>query len=125
MNFYTVFLALNILFLLGTCVWFRVDHASNRDRFAKLTREELVDDLQWQYSLRSNLLLWSCLLATYVLYLGQEDGLLMIFAGFSMINIVTDSIYRYERAPGFSIATRGHQIACGVIVVATIVRKYL
>lgn len=125
MNLYTAFLALNILFLLGTCVWFRFDHASNRDRFAELTRGELVDDLQWQYSLRSNLLLWSCLLAAYVLYLGQEDGLLMIFAAFSMINVVTDSIYRYERAPGFSIVTRGHQIACGVIIVATIAQKYL
>ena len=169
----TVFLSLNITFLFGTAVWFRLDHASGgrrrgsgrygqqRRRFQVttnqlpqsssssllsqplpssssspgndtnnnnnnntvqsdnnpplLTVEVVEEDIMWQYSLRSNLLLFGCTLASYLLYIGESQFLLICFAGFSILNVVTDVVYVYDNVPLFIKVKKGHQVASIVI----------
>ena len=117
----SVFLALNIAILVGTAVWFRFDHASSSRRFQDETEDTLVAEVMWQYSLRSNLLLFGCALASYLLYIDEIKFLLVCFACFSILNIVTDSVYRYEGSPIFTKVKKGHQIAAGVICVVSII----
>ena len=111
----TVFLGLNIAFLIFTAVWFRLDHATSDVRFQALLPDTLIDEVMWQYSLRSNLLLFGCTLAAYLLYIGETGFLLACFAGFSILNIVTDAVYIYDEVPLFSKVKKGHQIAAVVI----------
>jgi hypothetical protein len=120
-TFLIVFLALNIAFLVGTAVWFRVDHASSSRRFTALMQDSLMADLMWQYSLRSNLLLWGCAMSAYLLYIGEALFLLGMFAAFSVLNVVTDHFYQYPDAHIFTKAKRGHLIAGVVIWIVTIV----
>jgi hypothetical protein len=114
-SFFYVFLALTIAFLAGTAFWYRFDHAISSRRFNDLPEATLVEQVKWQYSLRSNLLLWGCVLAGYLLQIGEVGFLIACFAGFGLLNIVTDHIYRYESVAVFSKVKTGHQIACGVI----------
>mmetsp|Transcript_12525 Transcript_12525/g.30248 ORF Transcript_12525/g.30248 Transcript_12525/m.30248 type:complete len:136 (+) Transcript_12525:2241-2648(+) len=118
----SVFLALNVAFLLGTAVWFRLDHASSAGRFQALLADTLIDEVMWQYSLRSNLLLFGCTLAAYLLYIGEIGFLIACFAGFSILNIVTDAVYVYDEVPLFSKVKKGHQIAA--IVLCTVAVLY-
>lgn len=86
----TIFLWLDVAFLLGTAIWFRLDHARNKSRFQRnsdngpvdnesalllllqqLQENVFIEESQWQYSLRSNLLLWGCVLAGYLLVIGE------------------------------------------------------
>ena len=114
--FLFVFLALNLLFLIGTAIWFRVDHASSPKRFEPLIRNEtvIIDEVMWQYSLRSNLLLFGCIQSAYLLYMDQVGFVLGVFVLFSVINLITDTIYKYDSAPGHSIAVNGHRIAASI-----------
>lgn len=114
-SFLAVFLALNVAFLAGTAVWFRLDHADSPVRFEKLLKIKILDDLMWQYSLRSNLLFWGCVQAAYLIYIGELSFLLYLFAGFSLLNVLTDIFYEYEEAPAFYQVKRGHIIA-GVFI---------
>lgn len=117
--FLTIFLSLNIAFLAGTAMWFRIDHASFKSRryysgtnpLQHQRKESLREELMWQYSLRSNLLLWGCLLSAYLLHKNEEMFLLGVFCGLSLLNVVTDHYYQYPQAPIFSKVKRGHQIA--------------
>ena len=154
----TIFLGLNITFLFGTAVWFRLDHASGGvrngycrrwqtfqanqnhllstssssssssssgtdtnnnntvgDHTRLLLTAQVEQDIMWQYSLRSNLLLFGCTLASYLLYIGENGFLLTCFVGFSILNVVTDVVYVYDEVPFFLKVQKGHQIASIVI----------
>ena len=126
-SFLVVFLALNICFLVGTAIWFRLDHATRSHRsngmnesnksqpIVPFNRGSMTDELAWQYSLRSNLLLFGCVQSSYLLYLGDISFLLLLFSAFSVLNVLTDHFYRYENADIFAQAKKGHRIA-GVII---------
>ena len=116
----SVFLVLNVLFLVGTALWFRFDHASKPERFQSLLTDSLIDEVMWQYSLRSNVLLFGCTLATYLLYIGEMGFLLVCFAGFSLLNIVTDAMYVYYEVPLFHKVKKGHRIAAFVIWIVAV-----
>lgn len=113
----TVFLALNVAFLAGTALWFRIDHARSASRFQNSSRQnhQLVTEIMWQFSLRSNLLLWGCVLSSYLIYIGELEALLLCFAGFSLINVVTDVLFPYSDAPLFATVKQGHRSAAIVI----------
>ena len=119
-TFVTIFAWLNLVFLVGTALWFRLDHASSASiRYASQRRrsyDALLAELQWQYSLRSNLLLWGCSLASYLLWVGEVQALMRILAMFSVVNVVTDLAYTYHAAGrDFSIVQKGHRVAAVVI----------
>ncbi|CAB9525884.1 expressed unknown protein [Seminavis robusta] len=111
----SIFLALNVVFLLGTAAWFRFDHASSPGRFQPLLTDSLIDEVMWQYSLRSNLLLFGCTLSAYLLYIGEIGFLLACFACFSVLNMITDALYVYDEVALFPKVKKGHQIA-GVVI---------
>ena len=119
-TFVTIFLILNVVFLVGTAIWFRLDHATKRERFIMLLQETLVDEVMWQYSLRSNLLLFGSTMAAYLLYIGEIKFVLGVFVGFSVVNVITDAVYRYDGAAIFAKVKKGHQIAAVVIGIVTI-----
>ena len=119
--FLVVFLSCNIAFLVVTAIWFRFDHASTRsNRFSNRLESSLIDEIQWQYSLRSNLLLWGCALSAYLLAIGESISLLVIFAGMSLLNVITDQFYQYPEAQIFSKARKGHMVAAVVICMVAI-----
>ena len=74
-------------------------------------KETLIDEVMWQYSLRSNLLLFGSAMAFYLLYIGEIRFLVALFFIFSIVNVITDSLYRYERASIFQKIRKGHRIA--------------
>lgn len=113
--FLWIFLALNVLFLLGTAIWFRVDHATSPRRLEGLLQDSLMEEVMWQYSLRSNLILFGCILALYLLHLGETTFLLGVFCRFALLNVVTDYIYRYPAAALYATVQKGHQMAAIVI----------
>ena len=115
--FLFLFLLLNVLFLVGTAIWFRVYHASSSNRFQSMLQETLIDEVMWQYSLRSNLLLFGCVLCGYLIYIEELEFLLFVFVLFSIVNLMTDSIYIYESAPTFNKVRDGHRIAAAIIFV--------
>ena len=116
--FLLIFLSLNVLFLVGTAIWFRVDHASSSsNRFQSMLHETLIDEVMWQYSLRSNLILFGCVLSGYLIYIDELEFLLFVFVLFSIVNLLTDSMYTYESAPGFNKVRDGHRIAAAIIFV--------
>jgi hypothetical protein len=115
-------------FLLSTAAWFRFDHASRKDRFVQPFSHEfivdtkthrLIEELQWQYSLRSNLLLFGCLLAAYLIWIQELAFLLAYFGAISLVNVVTDRLYNYE-VELVPKAKKGHRIAAVVIWLATV-----
>ena len=124
-TFISIFLALNVLFLVGTAVWFRLDHASpNARRYQtglvadgnnSTNRGVLVAEIQWLYSLRSNLLLWGCLMAGYLVYIGETNFLLWVFCIFASVNVVTDVLYSYDSVELFPVVRKGHRISALVI----------
>ena len=120
-TFIVIFLSLNVLFLVGTAVWFRLDHATKRNRFINEMQETLVDEVMWQYSLRSNILLFACVMAFYLIYIGEAYFLLGLFAAFSIVNVITDATYRYDGAAIFHKVVKGHQIAAIIICTITII----
>jgi hypothetical protein len=106
----------------GTATWFRVDHATRsmnteaqQNQVPLIMEQQNRDDLSWQYSLRSNLLLWGCLQSAYLLYIGEVRFLLGTFSAISVLNIVTDHFYKYEQAAVFHKAKKGHLFA-GIIL---------
>jgi hypothetical protein len=123
-SFLSVFLALNLVFLLGTAMWFRLDHASPNAverRFEHLSAQELICEVQWQYSLRSNLLLFGCTAVAYLLWIGETEFVLTLFGGISIVNVVTDILYNYNEVRLFETAKSGHRMAAIVIwIVATV-----
>jgi len=77
--------------------------------------------LQWQYSLRSNLLLTVVILSSYLLWLGQQ--LPFLFAAYSfvsLINVLTDFFFPYNLRLWY-IAQRGHMIAGALVTLAAAV----
>ncbi len=118
---FTIFMALNVAFLLGTAIWFRVVHSSktNRARF-KNTKDDIIEELQWMYSLRSNLLLSTVFLSTYLLVIGELYFLLVCYSMMGLINVITDCLYVYD-VKLFPIAKRGHITAAIVTIIATCV----
>mmetsp|Transcript_25109 Transcript_25109/g.51062 ORF Transcript_25109/g.51062 Transcript_25109/m.51062 type:complete len:134 (-) Transcript_25109:774-1175(-) len=120
--FATVFMSLNIAFLLATAVWFRLDHATPKrqsNRFEGKMAVELVQEVQWQYSLRSNLLISVCVLSAYLVYLQELQFLLICFTGLSAMNVITDYFYVYE-VHLHPIVAKGHLMAGGVITLVTV-----
>jgi hypothetical protein len=123
--FISIFIALNVAFLAATAVWFRVDHSSaNSRRYQAIlaannedrpNTEVFMAEIQWLYSLRSNLLLWGCLMGGYLVYIGETNFMLWCFCILATINIVTDVIYTYEVVPLFSVVKKGHRMAALVI----------
>ena len=120
-NYLDLFLILNITFLVGTALWFRLDHASPKSaRFkspssTKHGQRALVQEIMWQYSLRSNILLFGCAEASYLVYIGERRFLLGLLAAFSLVNVATDSVYKYEAVALFRRVKRGHRVAAGII----------
>ena len=118
-----IFVVLNVAFLAATAVWFRLDHASSASRFTEPSRKALVAEVMWQYSLRSNLLVWGCLLSSYLIYLGESEFLLYCLAGFSLVNVLTDAVYSYEEVgPMFAKVRGGHRVTA--IVICSIAASY-
>ena len=74
----------------------------------------MVQEIMWQYSLRSNLLLFGCAEASYLIYIGERSFFLGLLAAFSLVNVATDSFYKYETID-FPRVKRGHRIAAGII----------
>mmetsp|Transcript_9069 Transcript_9069/g.14534 ORF Transcript_9069/g.14534 Transcript_9069/m.14534 type:complete len:134 (+) Transcript_9069:92-493(+) len=124
-TFLTIFLSLNVLFLIGTAVWFRVDHATKPDRFQVMLQESLVEEVMWQYSLRSNLLIFGSVMAIYLIVKGELIFLLSVFAVISLLNVLTDCLYRYDGASIFPKVRKGHQIAAVVICSISVVYAIL
>lgn len=114
--FYTIFLSLNVLFLTVTAIWFRIDHAMS-DRFDEMFRDEMMDDLQYQYSLRSNLLLWGSACCAYLLYLQEIGFLLVLFTIVAIVSVVTDFLYQYPNAPLYNKSKKGHRMAAVIMCV--------
>ena len=120
-NYLDLFLILNITFLVGTALWFRLDHASPKSaRFksplsTKHGQRALVQEIMWQYSLRSNILLFGCAEASFLVYIGERRFLLGLLAAFSLVNAATDSVYKYESVALFHRVKRGHRVAAGII----------
>ena len=119
-----LFLVLNITFLVGTALWFRLDHAVRKSRFKSPSSStnhghRLVQEIMWQYSLRSNVLLFGCAESFYLIYIGERRFLLSLLAAFSLVNIATDSIYKYESVALFHKVKRGHRVAAGIICTVT------
>jgi len=82
--------------------------------------------LRWQYSLRSNLLLWGCLQSAYLLSrLDEIPFVLGAFAGVALLNVATDQVYRYPEAPLYEKAKRGHVAAFVVIWTVAIAYYFL
>ena len=123
-HYLDLFLVLNITFLVGTALWFRLDHAVRTQRFkcpSSSTNhgQRLVQDIMWQYSLRSNLLLFGCAESFYLIYIGERRFLLSLLAALSLVNVATDSIYKYESVAMFHKVKRGHRVAAGIICTVT------
>ena len=125
-NYVDLFLILNITFLVGTALWFRLDHASPKSaRFKSPSsstnhgQRALVQEIMWQYSLRSNILLFGCAEASYLFYVGERRFLLGLLAAFSLVNVATDSVYKYESVALFHRVKRGHRVAAGIICTLT------
>ena len=116
----TLFLAGNALFLIATAIWFRTSHAVQRSRFS-LPKETLIDEVQWQYSLRSNLLLFGSAMMVYLIYIGEHQFLMRLLVVFSVINVVTDVVYSYDKATIFGKVKGGHRIAALVIITASVI----
>ena len=116
----TLFLAGNALFLIATAIWFRTSHAVQRSRF-NLPKEALIDEVQWQYSLRSNLLLFGGATMGYLIYLGENQFLMRLLVLFSVVNVVTDAVYSYDKATIFGKVKGGHRIAALVIITASVI----
>jgi len=118
---FSVFMGLNIAFLLGTAIWFRFVHSrqKNRDRFES-SGDDSIEELQWLYSLRSNLLLSTVLLSVYLLVIGEVFFLLICYSALGLLNILTDFFFVYD-VKLFPIARRGHQVAGIVTIIATAV----
>ena len=107
--FLIMFLSLNHSSLISTALWFRIDHANPtsrryRERYRAADNEGkgkaktdlvLLAEVQWQYSLRSNLLLWGCASTAYLICTGQSDFVLLCLCIVSLVNIVMDELYRY------------------------------
>ena len=126
-TFVTIFAWLNLVFLVGTAFWFRLDHASGASKRYERRRpsEALLAELQWQYSLRSNLLLWGCSLASYLVWVGEVQALMWILAMFSVVNVVTDLTYTYHAAGrDFSIVQKGHRVAAVVIWMVVVFTRW-
>ncbi|KAI9011608.1 hypothetical protein DFJ74DRAFT_684074 [Hyaloraphidium curvatum] len=107
------FLWANVAFLAFTAALFRAHYAppSSRPLFVARAPAALVTELQWQYSLRSNLVIAVVVLAAYVLAIGRAADLLWIWTGLATVNVVTDSAARYEEAPLWHTTVLGHRIA--------------
>ena len=116
-----IFLAGNALFLIATALWFRTSHSVHRGRFNRLPKEALIDEVQWQYSLRSNLLLFGSAMMVYLIYIRENQFLMRLLVVFSVVNVATDSVYSYERATIFRKVKRGHRIAAFVVITTSII----
>jgi hypothetical protein len=77
-----------------------------------------MEELAWQYSLRSNLLLFGSGLAAYLIQRDERAFLLAYLVVFGWINVLTDIMYRYPRASLFPTVRKGHRVAAMVITTA-------
>jgi len=113
---FTVFMALNVAFLLGTAIWFRVVHSLKRNRYRfEESDNDTIEELQWNYSLRSNLLLSTIALSIYLLAIGEVLFLLVFYSVGGLLNIATDILFVYD-VKLFPIARRGH-LGAGVVCI--------
>ncbi len=108
------FMALCIAFLAFAAVLFRLKFASQSKlrRFDPATRDELVSELMWQYSLRSNLLLVVVLLSGYLLWLRETRALLLCYLALCLVNVITDTLVEYK--VGLWRPVRNCHLAAGV-----------
>jgi hypothetical protein len=120
-----VFLIFNVLFLMGTAFWFRIDHSRDKSqRLVKYDNMARKEDHMWQYSLRSNLLLCVCILCSYLIYLQHFTFLIVFFTVGGIMNVLTDIVFQYK-APLFGIAKKGHLVTFIVTSLFAILYLYV
>jgi hypothetical protein len=111
------FMGFNAAFLLLTVVMFRrMSLPSKRHLFSSWTQETVLEDLQWQYSLRSNLLIAIVVLTLYLIYIQEVKFLLVCYSCLSLMNVTTDYFLYYD-TPIYEVARTGHRVA-GIITIS-------